>query len=231
MPEPTSPLNLVVIAHPDDEILGFGGTGAKLVSIGERVRAVIISGSVHARTLRPTNEELHHDILAANRLLGFDEPILGSFPNIKLNTVPHLDLVQFVEEQIVRLQPTRIFTHHVGDLNDDHLQVARACLAASRLPQRRPELPRLRSVHSLEIPSSTDWAFPGAYPGFAPNTFFEIAGFLDKKIEALKCYRHVMRPFPHSRSREALTGLAAMRGSQAGLGYAEAFVTLHQVGL
>ena len=231
MPEPTSPLNLVVVAHPDDEILGFGGTGAKLVSNGERVCAIVISGAVNARTLRPTSEELNHDILAANHLLGFDEPILGSFPNIKLNTVPHLELVQFIEEQIVRLKPTRIFTHHDGDLNDDHLQVARACLAASRLPQRRPELPRLRSVHSLEIPSSTDWAFPGMYPSFAPNTFFEIESFLEKKIEALMCYRHVMRPFPHPRSREALTGLAAMRGAQAGLRYAEAFVTLYQIGL
>lgn len=220
-------LNLVVVAHPDDEILGFGGTGAKLAAAGEKVQAVILSGAVDARTLRPTDEELHADIHAANQMLGFEHPVLGSFPNIKLNSVSHLDLVQFVEAQIIRFRPTRIFTHHHGDLNDDHLHVARACLVAARLPQRRDGLAPIRSVLSVEICSSTDWAFPGVYQGFCPNTFVEIGGFLERKIAALGCYRQVMRPFPHPRSVEALTGLAAMRGAQAGLRYAEAFV-MHQ---
>ena len=81
--------NLVVVAHPDDEILGFGATGAKLAKEGDTVQPVILCGSVDARTNRPTDVQLHEDILAANRLAGFAEPVLGTFPNIRMNSVPH----------------------------------------------------------------------------------------------------------------------------------------------
>lgn len=232
MIEPTSTLlTLVVVAHPDDEILGFGATGAKLTASGETVQPVILSGSVDARTLRPTDAELHADILAANQLVGFASPVLGTFPNIRLNTVPHLEIVRFIEQQIIRFQPARIVTHHHGDLNDDHPHVARACLAAARLPQRRPGLPPIRGVYAMEIPSSTEWGFPGVHSAFMPDSFIEIGDYLEAKLAALACYRRVMRPFPHPRSREALTGLAAMRGAQSGLRYAEAFVTLQRIGL
>jgi len=223
------PLNLVVVAHPDDEILGFGATGAKLVQAGETVQVVILSGQVDARTQRPASEELTADILKANGLLGFNPPILGSFPNIQMNTVPHLELVQFIELQIMHFRPYRVFTHHTGDLNDDHLQVARACLAASRLAQRTPAATAPRMILTMEIPSSTDWAYAGTHTPFSPTHFVEVgAEGVDRKIKALECYHKVMRPFPHSRSREVLTSLAACRGAQAGVKYAEAFQVVFQ---
>ena len=224
-------VNLIVVSHPDDEILGFGAAGAALAAAGEKIVPVIISGAVDARTQRPTDEQLHSDIRAANRVVGFEEPVLGAFPNIRMNTVGHLDLVQFIEAQIAAFKPTRIFTHHPGDLNDDHACVARACLAASRLGQRTSDVPMVQSVHYMEILSSTDWAFPTNTLPFQPNLFIEVEGTLEKKIEALSCYRHVMRDFPHPRSREVLTGLAAYRGGQSGLRYAEAFQTVFQRGL
>lgn len=222
--------NLVVVAHPDDEILGFGATGARLVEIGEIVQPIILCGNVDERTHRPSDPELQADIKMANSIIGFRSPVLGSFPNIRMNTVPHVDMVRFIEEQILLLQPKRIFTHHLGDLNNDHHQVALACCAAARLFQRDSKIQPLHSLHAIEIPSSTEWAFPGAgFAAFSPNLFCEIEiSFLEKKIKALETYRRVMRPFPHPRSREALTGLAAVRGSQAGLKYAEAFMTLFQ---
>ncbi|MBV5341161.1 MAG: PIG-L family deacetylase [Deltaproteobacteria bacterium] len=224
-------MNLVVVAHPDDEVLGFGATGAKLVDRGETVQVVILCGNVDVRTLRPTNEELYADIVAANQLLGFDVPVLGAFPNIRMNSVDHVDLVQFIEEQVLRFKPDRIFTHHPGDLNDDHLQVSRASMAASRLFQRRNDLTPLGSLHLMEISSSSDWAFPGAGNAFSPDTFEEVSDFIDLKIKALHCYRNVMRDFPHARSIEALKGLAAYRGGQCGLGYAEAFQTVFRTGV
>jgi LmbE family N-acetylglucosaminyl deacetylase len=223
--------NLVIVAHPDDEILGFGATGSKLATAGEKVQALILCGNVDARTQRPSDKDLYEDIQAANQLAGFMPPILGQFPNIKLNTVPHLDLVQFIEAQVACFRPTRIFTHHPGDLNDDHLQVARAASAATRLFQRRSDVVPPRSLHTIEIPSSTDWLFSGVHPVFSPNCYEEIGDFLEIKLKALACYRSVMRPFPHSRSAECITGLAAYRGGQAGLKYAEAFCTLFQRGL
>lgn len=225
-------LNLVVVAHPDDEILGFGAAGSRLVKAGETVQAVILCGSVDARTLRPTDAELNEDLLAANRAVGFAPPVLGAFPNIRMNTVPHLELVQFIEQQIIAFRPDRIFTHHPGDLNDDHLQTARACLAASRLFQRTSQVPPIRSLHAMEIPSSTEWAMPGPGRPFTPNLFVEVGvEGVEAKLGALACYRKVMRDYPHPRSREAITGLATCRGAQAGMHYAEAFETLFARGL
>lgn len=220
-------VNLLVVAHPDDEILGFGGTGAKLVAAGEIVQPVILCGRVDARHLRPSDQELFDDMQNANRSLGFNAPVLGPFPNLKMNTVPHIELVQFIETQIVEFQPHRIFTHHSGDPNNDHLEVSKACVAASRLYQRRDDVPALGSLHFMEILSSTEWSYPGANSGgFQPTTFVEIGSYLEKKISALECYRTVMRPFPHPRSREVITGLAALRGAQSGKFYAESFQTI-----
>jgi len=181
---------------------------------------------VDVRTQRPTDEQLFADMTAANTMLGFEPPVLGSFPNIRMNTVPHLEIVQFIETQIARFHPARIFTHHPSDLNNDHTQIGHACLAASRLFQRRSDVPALRSLHLGEIPSSTDWAFGGVGSPFTPNTYVEIGDYLDRKIAALGCYANVMRDFPHPRSPEVLRGLAAVRGGEAGLQYAEAFQTI-----
>ncbi len=219
---------LLVVAHPDDEILGFGASGHKIVQSGGKVLPVILCGNVEVRTQRPSNEELYKDILAANATLGFEIPVLGSFPNIRTNTVEHVTLVQFIEKQVVEFRPTRIFTHHPKDLNIDHQEVSKACLAASRLFQRRPDIPKLKSLAYMEILSATDWAFEASADMFKANTYIEVTDSLDKKIEALGCYRNVMREFPHPRSIEALKGLAAYRGGQSGQYYSEAFQTIFQ---
>ncbi len=224
-------VNLVVVAHPDDEILGFGGTGYELVKRGEIVQPIILSGGANVRSLRPSDEELYAHIEAANSTLGFNKPILGNFPNIKMNSVDHLDLVQFIEKYIEQFNPTRIFTHHPGDLNNDHTQVSKACLAASRLFQRRETVKPLESLYFMEIQSSTDWNFSIGSDDFKAQVFFEIEHSLDKKIEALSKYENVMRDFPHPRSRECLEGVAAYRGGQSGNKYAEAFQLVFQRGI
>lgn len=224
-------LNLVVVAHPDDEILGFGATGAQLVRNGELVQPVILCGNVDARTRRPANEELHADMCAANGLLGFSEPVLGSFPNIRMNTVDHIELVQFIERQIALFQPTRIFTHHVADLNDDHVQVSKACMAAARYFQRRADIRPLESLSFIEVLSATDWSLPSGAAQFSPNCFVDVTDSIDAKIEALGKYRGVMREAPHPRSPEILRGHAAYRGGQCGKRYAEAFQTIFRAGL
>ena len=94
-------VNLVVVAHPDDEILGFGATGTKLSRAGEVVQPIILCGDVDVRAKRPGDEELLADIRAANAVVGSSEPVLGSFPNIRMNTVDHIDIVQFIEKHDV----------------------------------------------------------------------------------------------------------------------------------
>jgi Uncharacterized proteins, LmbE homologs len=222
---------LIVVSHPDDEVLGCGGTAAKMAAAGETVRSCILSGEADARQDRPDLVEFKQNTNEAQRLLGFGEPILGAFPNIRLNTIPHIELVQFIESAIVETQADTIFTHHPNDVNDDHGHTSRACQAAARLFQRRTDVKPLKSLYFMEILSATDWTFPSS-DAFRADTFFEIGDeFLEKKIKALETYKGVMRPFPHPRSNEILTGLAAYRGGQAGMRYAEAFQTaFHALG-
>jgi len=138
-------------------------------------------------------------------------------------------LLQYGEAARPETRPTFVFTHHPTDLNDDHRQVSRACQAAVRLFQRGDDVPRLQGFYFMEILSSTDWAFPAEGESFRPDAFLEIGErHLATKLEALAAYQGVMRAFPHSRSREVIEGLAACRGAQAGLHYAEAFQTAFQ---
>jgi LmbE family N-acetylglucosaminyl deacetylase len=218
-------INLIVVSHPDDEVLGFGGTGAKLVQAGQLVQPVILCGDVRVRSLRPQSTELDKDMMEANKLLGFGNPVVGEFPNIRMNTIAHLDIVSFIEDQILKFQPHRIFTHHPSDLNDDHVQTSKACLAASRLFQRRSDVRPLEGLYFMEILSSTDWSFPAVNNIFNPDTFSDISQSIDLKLKALSIYRNVMRPPPHPRSEHVLRGLAAYRGGQSAYHYAEAFQT------
>ncbi len=220
---------LIVVAHPDDETLGCGATAAALSADGVPVRSCILSGNADARKGHPGQCELKADTETAHTILGIPAPIWGNFPNIKLNTVPHLDLVQFIEAAIEEAQADTIFTHHPSDLNNDHLHVSRACQAAARLYQRRPSVPQLKALLFMEILSSTDWSFPTAAPSFFANSYFPISGFIDNKIEALKAYRGVMRPYPHPRSEEAIRAQASLRGAESGLGLCEAFQTVFSV--
>lgn len=215
---------LVVVAHPDDEALGCGATAAFLAARGLSVRACILSAKAAARRKRPELEELHADMARAQAILGMGEPVLGDFPNIKLNTVAHLDLVQFIEAAMVDTGADVIFTHHPSDLNDDHVQVSRACQAAARLFQRRSDVAQLKALYYMEILSSTEWAFGAGGDPFNADTFCEVGEvFLQKKMEALASYRGVLRDYPHPRSEQAVRALATLRGSQAGLNLAEAF--------
>lgn len=219
---------LSVTAHPDDEALGFGATATKLAAEGHTVYNCILSGNVDARQHRPEIAELYEHTKNAQKIMGAQIPILGDFPNIQFNTVPHLKLVQFIESVMETVKPDIIFTHHPYDLNNDHYHVSKACQAASRLSQRKDVKP-IQALYFMEVLSSTDWAFPVDGNAFQPNTFFEVGeAFIDKKIEAIAAYNGVMRPFPHPRSAEIVKSLAAYRGGQAGVKYAEAFQLAYQ---
>lgn len=185
-----------------------------------------MSGKVDVRQFRPSDDELDEDIDLSRKLIGAEKNILGDFPNIRLNTVPHVELVQFIEKVIAEVQPDIIFTHFPYDVNDDHQQVSKACQAAFRLFQRREEIKPVETLYFMEILSSTEWVLPVNGNSFNPDIFIEVGEeLIDIKIDALSQYRGVMRKYPHSRSKEVLKGIAAYRGAQAGLEYAEAFMT------
>ena len=215
---------LIVAAHPDDEVLGAGASIRKWTQAGHKVDVCIMCTEARARAFRPGDSELNDDLNAATASLGVGRTFEGTFPNLEMNTVPHIRLVQFIETAIRESEADVVITHHPADTNNDHLQTSLACQEAVRLFQRRPEVKPLREFWYMEVPSCTEWALNTGLNRFQPNLFVEVGKEgVEAKIAALAMYRGVMRPYPHPRSPEAIEGFAAYRGCQSGCDYAEAF--------
>ena len=215
---------LIIAAHPDDEVLGAGATARKLAGAGNRVAVAFMAAEAAARKDR--SDTLRADEKEALSLLGAEKVYHADFPNIEMNTVPHLKLVQFAEACIEDWKAEALITHHPADTNNDHVMTSQAVQAACRLFQRRENIPALKELLYMEVPSSTEWALDTSAGRFMPDYFVEIGQEgVEAKLRALSAYKGVMRPYPHPRSEEALKGLAAFRGAQAGCNYAEAFET------
>jgi len=222
---------LIVVAHPDDEVLGAGATMYKLSREGHHVDVCILSGEVEARNERPEVDELHDNLNSSMSILGVRRIYKASFPNIKFNNVNHLELVQYIEKTLVESEAEVVFTHHPADTNNDHLHTSLACQAAIRLFQRNPKVKPIKELLFMEIPSATEWSVNTSMKSFDPNTFIEVGEEgISKKVKALSLYKGVMRPFPHPRSEKVLSGLAAYRGGQSGMDYAEAFESVFRRG-
>ena len=222
---------LVVAAHPDDEILGCGGTMTRLVREGHEVHIAILAEGMSSRYARREDADqqqllhLHAQAQQAADKVGAKELVLCKLPDNRLDTVPLLDVVKTVEDLIARFRPETIYTHHPGDLNVDHGVVHRAVLTATRPVSEQCVL----DVYAFEVPSSTEWAFQRIEPPFRPNVFVDIEDSLETKIAALGCYDTETRRFPHPRSAEALRAIAARWGSVVGLQVVEAFELIRSV--
>lgn len=216
---------LVVAAHPDDEVLGAGGTIAQLAADGEQVTIAILGEGITSRY--STRAEADDDALlslkdASRRAverLGAADLRLYDLPDNRFDSVPLLDVVKIVEELVDSVNPATIYTHHPGDLNVDHGVVHRAVMTATRPAMGAS----VGSIYAFEVPSSTEWAFGQLEPRFRPTVFVDVSATLEAKVEAMEAYESEARTFPHPRSPEALRALARVRGSSVGLEAAEAF--------
>lgn len=222
---------LVIAAHPDDEVLGCGGTIARLSREGREVYVGILGEGVTSRydqreqADRKLVEALHARSRQVARLLGARDVFLHNLPDNRFDTVPLLDMVKLIEAWIEQLRPNTIYTQHGGDLNVDHAAVYRATLTATRPTDGHP----VRELYAYEVPSSTEWAFGQLAPAFQPNVFVDITATLELKVQAMRLYDDEIRPFPHPRSPEALEAIARRWGSVSGLGAAEAFQSVRIV--
>ena len=216
---------LIVAAHPDDEVLGCGGTIARLSAAGEDVHIAIVGEGATSRSERRDDADpsavatLAEQSRKAAAALGAADVVHVGLPDNRFDTVPLLDVVKVVEEIVDRIAPGVVYTQHGGDLNIDHQTVFRAVLAATRPVPGHP----VREVYGFEVGSSTEWAFQSFSPVFRPTAFVDISATLDVKIEALQAYAGEVRPFPHPRSPEALRASAQRWGSTVGVAAAEAF--------
>lgn len=222
---------LIVAAHPDDEVLGAGGTIARLAAEGRPVHIAILGEGVSGRYADPGDAPAAD--LAALRdqsrrvadLLGAASHRVLDVPDNRADTVPLLEIVRKVEALVRDLRPTEVYCHHPGDLNVDHRRSFEAVLAATRPVGSTT----VRDVYAFEVPSSTEWAFQRLEPAFRPSVFVGIGAFLESKLAAMALYDGESRPFPHPRSAEALRAVARRWGSVAGLDAAEAFELVRSV--
>ena len=224
---------LFIIAHPDDEVLGCGGTLRKLADEGHDIYTCVLCAPADARHERPDLKSFQEAVEEAEKLIGIKDSIKYEFKNIQFNTVPHLEMVKAIEAAIVKFKPEWIFTHHPSDVNIDHRICYEASMAAVRLPQRfskdmSPTL--IKKIFLFEVLSSTDWSPPIGL-AFQPNCFFDVKKTFDKKMQALGYYGNALKPFPHSRSQENIKALANLRGAEVGIEMAEAFCLIRDLNL
>ncbi len=214
----------VIVAHPDDEVLGCGGTIRRHTLAGDEVWLVILADGETSRDAVAGEKEIadrESTLRSAAEILGVQHHITHRLPDNRLDTVPLLDLTKLVERHIREIAPVAVYTHHAGDLNVDHRRVHQAVVTTCR-PQPGCTV---RKLAFFEIPSSTEWQTPSSGLSFAPNWFVDISATLETKLKALKAYQGEMRPWPHARSYEAVEHLARWRGATIGCAAAEAFVT------
>ncbi len=247
----------VVAAHPDDEVLGCGGTIARHSRAGDDVHVLILAEGITSRSAENDHEtdlgelsQLAEAARHAGDVLGVNSLTLEHFADNRLDSYDRLDLIKRVEAFFAAHAPAVVYTHHGGDLNVDHRRVHQAVVTAARPLPRSPiervlgfevvsstewqpagsATPFLPNwVLGFEVVSSTEWQPAGSATPFLPNWFVDISETLKLKLEALDAYSGEMRDWPHARSIKAVEHLARWRGSMVGSAAAEAFVLAREV--
>jgi len=209
---------LIVGAHPDDEVLGVGGTLLKHASQGDSVSVCILTHAYEPQWTADYISQKIKEQAAFDKLTGVSKRFNLDFPTITLNAVPHGELNARVADVVNEVKPDIVYSHFGGDLNEDHAAAFKACLVACRPPKRI-------TLRLFQTPSETEWGSQM----FKPNLWVDIEEFIDKKLEAFRIYASEVKETPHPRSPESLRSIAAARGSEVCLPYAEAFQTVREV--
>lgn len=214
---------LIVCAHPDDEVLGCGGTVARYVKEGCEAYTLILGEGLTSRDEQRDRDkreselkELKDQAIEANKVLGVSDTFIYDFPDNRFDTVPLLDIIKVIEKIKKEVKPYLIFTHYRHDLNIDHQITYRAVITASR-PMHDETV---KEIYSFELPSSTEWNYPLT---FSPDVFFDISHYIDYKLKAMEVYRLEIRDYPHPRSLKGIRLNGEYRGLQIGVENAEAF--------
>ncbi|HEY7130829.1 MAG TPA: PIG-L deacetylase family protein [Candidatus Limnocylindrales bacterium] len=214
---------LVIAAHPDDEVLGPGGTILRHVAAGDEVAIHVAVAGSNLRYDDAASAELYATSRAVAERLGATLT-LGTLPDQALDTLSLPEVERVLGEVIVREDPELLLLHHPGDLNRDHRILFEAAMVAAR-PYAAPGV---RAIHCFETPSSTEWGAPAALPAFAPNRFVDVTATLEAKIAAFALYESEVRDAPHPRALASLEARARAWGATVGLAAAEPFVVIRE---
>lgn len=232
---------LVIVAHPDDEVLSMGGTIRKLTKIGNDVKIVFMATGIFARRssnysnsveysqdvkmsdlMKKQVERLQKDAKNATSILGVKDIQFENFPDNELDKVTNLELTKKIEKIIDDYKPQVVFTHTQHDINVDHRSLYYATITATRPTKTN----NVKEVFSFEVPSSSEWLFSST---FTPNVFVDISKELDVKLRALGAYKNEIRKYPHPRSIKALEIISKRWGTVSGFSAAEAFYLVRQL--
>jgi len=216
---------LIVAAHPDDEVLGCGGVTVRHVERGDRVSVVVVTRGFPEIFSPEIDEEDRQHAREAHEILGGAGIFFLDFPAPRLDTVPGHELADALREVIFSVNANVIYTPFGGDLHADHKATYLATLVASRPVNNCP----VRRLLCYETLSETDWASPLDDSAFKPTVFVDISDVLERKLQALACFRNELKQPPHPRSLRAIEALARVRGSTAGLMAAEAFMLVREI--
>jgi len=215
---------LVIAPHPDDEVLGCGGTIAKHVRKGNEVYLCVVTKTYPPEWSEGEAQERKEEVFQAAKTLGIKQVHFLDLPTVKLDTIPQKELNELIAQVIDKVKPQILYIPHKGDVNKDHQAVFDAVMVAIR-PKPNSTLEKVLSYETL---SETEWAAPTVESAFIPNTYVDISETLDTKLEAMQEYRRELKQFPHPRSLEMLSALAKLRGSTIGVKAAEAFMLVRE---
>lgn len=220
---------LCVIAHPDDEALGVGGTLIKHIEKGDEVNIVIFSIGETSKSKKNINPDRRLESAENwSKEVGSNIYSILNYPDQKLDTVPKLEIIQTLERIFKKIKPDIVYTHHDGDINHDHQIVSHAILTALRPMNSfnlKPEIRTFETISSTEQAPNTDKYI------FKPNLYVDIENVWEKKIKALKNYINELADYPHPRSIKSIEALAVKRGTESGLKKAEAFYIVRKIWL
>ncbi len=219
---------LVVAPHADDETLGCGGAIARHVAEGDVVRVLVLTnankGAPEIFSVQAV-QEIRDEAARAHRILGVTETCFEEFPAPRLDTEAGYKISAAISRHIRQSSAEVLYIPFRGDLHVDHRVIFTAALVAARPINDCP----VKRILAYETLSETDWAAPFADDAFIPTTFVDISGFLQRKLDALACFMSQMKPFPNSRSLEAVTALARLRGATVSVQAAEAFHLIREI--
>lgn len=211
---------LIIAPHPDDEVLGAGGTMARIAQSGQDVYVVVVTTGKPPAYDAESVARVRAEAAQAHKILGVKETRWLDLPAAQLTEVANAQLNSAIRSVVVDVAPQTVFAPFPGDIHIDHQLVFLSTLVASRPHQA--EFPK--TLLAYETLSETNWNAPYITPPFVPNLFLDIETTLDKKLAAMRAFSSQLRAAPHERSLEALQALATLRGATVHRRAAEAFV-------